>query len=288
MVWITVLFLIIFDFRILTFPQILSKTYRWQTLVGSFLGIVAPVGLYLLKQEYEKGIERKNFLLFLEKNIVQAIHNLADIDGMLHMFVETSLARYITNVGIDDANGQYSVGQVFVPLTPTFVIDKELLRDSTNSQYLESAIMSAIDLSQNIPVQMADINRQFDRTITLNTQLGLTKLNNPAKHNSVLLMNLAEFQEFLKGQVFDNNFPIYLRSLVKALIVLNHMQKVGLKGWTKQFSFSPSVSTDEKFKIMDDFFEAEINKKIDSLRGSFKSDLVLFREKTAWEIVMGL
>lgn len=281
-VWLTVFFLTI-------------DLYRWQELVGGFFGAAIPLVIFYLslrhqrvseekKKKEEKDEAYKKLLALIERHLTWAINNLASIDRMLHRFVKDKLPEYIKNVGDDDGNKRYSVGQIFLPLTPTFVLGKELLEESTGSLYLENSLMQVIAISQNLPTMMADLHRQFDRTISFSTQLGLMKVNTPSQHNAGLLENLEEFRKFLQQEIFDNNFPVYLRALAKARVAISKMQELGMEKWRETYNIATTYTPEQRYQMMEARFKDEINAEIESVKSAFDSKLVLVDEKTPYEI----
>lgn len=259
------------------FKSPIGFLYNWQQLVGSFLGAITPIGLFLINEEYQRRKKQKDHLLLLEKSLISAINNLADIDKMLHSFFDESLEKVKNKVTEDDKAGLYSVGQAFVPLSSTFSFDREILKETTNSSYLENLKLDVFSTSHELPLLLQDIGRQFDRTITLNTQLGIGKLNSANMHNKMFLENLGEFNGFLSQQTFGHNIPVYLRKLVSTLIPLQKMNKWGLKKWRRTFTFKPPFSSEVSNK-MTDYFKEEVNKYILSLQSEFKSKLLIVGE----------
>jgi hypothetical protein len=272
---------------------------NWQELIGSlagaFFGIAGTVGVYLFRQARERVnilVEEKEKwaknLQLIEKHLTWAINSLADIDAMLHNFYEIKLRVYKERVEVDDQAGRYSVGQAFIPLTPTFILDEELLKTTTGSMYVENCLMLAISTSKNMPTLMTDLDRQFDRTLVTNFQVGLAKVNSAVAHNIILKENLREFEESLLSQAFEHNFPVYLRILVKALVAVKAIQEMGMEKWQATYNFPDLTTTDSRMKRMEKIFTEPTNKMIESLRGAFKSDLVLIGEQSPYQIATGI
>lgn len=264
-------------YLIFNHKQVTEIMYNWQQLTGSLIGAATPLTLFLLSEIFQQKRRSKEYLLLLQKNIVMAINNLAGIDQMLHSFLETSLMRVRERVAEDEKAGRYSVGQAFIPLSYTFTFEREVLKETTSSSYLENLVLDMASTSEEVPLLLKDISRQFDRTLALSTRIGLMKVNSPSEHNRVLLENLKEFQNFLEIQTFGVNFPIYLRKLVQTLTALKTMSKLGLRKWKRTFNFPPPFSLETSQK-MTEFFEAETNKQITELQKDFKSRLLLVGE----------
>jgi len=245
---------------------------HWQQLVGSFLGALTPIGLFLINEEYQRRKKQKDHLILLEKSLVLAINNLAGIDKMLHIFFDTSINNLKNGIIADSAAGRYSVGQAFVPLSSTFSFDREIMWETTNSSYIENLKLDVFSTSQELPLLLQDISRQFDRTINLNTQVGIGKLNSPDMHNKIFLQNLDEFKIFLSKQIFEHNIPVYLKKLVSTLVALQKMNKLGLKKWRQTFPFKPPFSNDVSDK-MTEYFKKEVDEYISNLQKDFTSKL---------------
>jgi hypothetical protein len=257
--------------------SLVEKLDKWQQLVGSIIGAGTPLALFLISEAREKRKKQKEFYLLLEKNIISAINNLADIDNMLHRFIDVQLKNHKKHINEDEKAGRYSIGQAFVPLSATFTLDKDILKTSTPSSYLENLIMDVVSTSQELPLLLVDIGRQFERTMSFTAQIGMMKLNSHTGHNKAVLDNLAEFEKFLEEQTFGANIPIYLRKLVSTKIALQAMSKWGLKRWKKTFDFKSGFTLDVSQK-MTDYFKPEVNKQIEGLQGSFKSKLLFVEE----------
>lgn len=257
--------------------------YDWQALIGSLVGAAAPLGLFFVTTWYQKKNAQKEYFFLLEKNLVTTINNLADVDRMLHTFQNKQLRRFKERIEEDDGAGRLSVGQAFVPLSWTFTFDKELFKESTGSSYLENLVMQVVSTSQEMPILLQDVSRQFDRTLNLNTQIGLMKLNSPTAHNQILRDNIREFENFLIMQTFGNNIPIYLRMLVQTKVALQTRMKMGLSGWKRTFNFKGPFSTETSQK-MNDYFKSEVDKQITELKTEFQSNLLLVGENPASSI----
>ncbi len=257
--------------------EIKDIVYEWQELIGALIGAATPLAVFFITTWYRKKNDQEEYLLLLEKNLVTAINNLIEIDTMLHTFKDNNLKRLKERVEKENALGQISVGQVFVPLSWTFTFDKDLFKQTTGSAYLENLMLQVISISQEMPILLEDISRQFDRTLTLNTQIGLMKLNTPNVHNQTLRDNLLEFENFLDLQVFGNNIPVYLRILVQAKVAIRTRIDMGIRKWKKTFSFSKPFSVETAQK-MTEYFRPNINREINELKREFKSKLLLIGE----------
>ena len=144
--------------------------------------------------------------------------------------------------------------------------------ETTNSSYIENLKLDVFSTSQELPLLLQDISRQFDRTINLNTQVGIGKLNSPDMHNKIFLQNLDEFKIFLSKQIFEHNIPVYLKKLVSTLVALQKMNKLGLKKWRQTFPFKPPFSNDVSDK-MTEYFKKEVDEYISNLQKDFTSKL---------------
>lgn len=256
-----------------------DSVYNWQQLIGSFLGAITPIGLFLATEKYQKKQKKKAHLLLLEKSLILAINNLSSIDKMLHTFHGNQLTRLKTRVAQESTSGDYSAGQAFLPFSATFSFAPEIMNETTDSSYLENLKLDVFATSQELPIILKDIDRQFDRTIVLNTQISMAKLNTSEKQNRIFLSNIAEFENLLDQQIFKNNIPIYLRKLASTLVAVQSMTTWGLQKWKETFPFQ-SPFTQEIAEKMDTYFESEVNKQIVVLQRDFKSKLYLVGEQS--------
>jgi len=263
----------------LDFKSLYSWMYNWQQLIGAFLGALTPIALFLANEKHQKKQKKKAHLLLLEKSIVLAINNLCDIDNMLHRFISNQLYVAKQRIAQETANNQYSAGQLFVPLSSTFSFSKELMDETTDSSYLENLKLDVYATSKELPLLLKDLDRQFERTISLNTQMSIAKLIEPEKQNNIFLINLTEFEKYLHSEVFGHNIPVYLRKLASTLIALKKMNELGLTKWKETFPFKPPYNevTEEKMR---EYFSKEVNNQITKLQKNFKSKLFLVGEET--------
>lgn len=255
-----------------------ALAYRWQSLLGSLLGAATPLSLFLLTEWYQQRKRQREYFFLLEKNLITAINNLSSIDRTLHAFQQVQLASFKKRIEEDDAAGRPSVGQAFVPLSWSFTFDKDLFKETTGSSYLENLVMQVVSTSQELPIYLQDLSRQFDRILTLNTQIGLMKLNSPAAHNQIVRENIEEFEKFLALQTFGNNIPVYLRMLVQTKVALQARITMGLREWKKTFPF-PSPFTPETSDKMSQYFKPEVDRQIKELQSDFGSPLLLVGEQ---------
>lgn len=256
--------------------QFVTFLDNWQELLGSFLGAFAPLLLFFIAIKQEDKRKNKEHLLLLEKNIISAINNLSDIDRMLHRFVSVQLRQYKDKVLEDDRNGRYSVGQTFVPFSLTFTLDKDLIKNTTHSTYLENLILDIVMTSNELPIILQDIGRQFDRAIAFNIQVGLMRLTSTTQHNKTLFENISNFENFLSEQTFGVNIPVYLRKLVSSQIALQEMTTLGVKKWKRVFNYKYSPDATKK---MEAYFKPKVDAQIEALRSSFSSKLLLVGEQ---------
>lgn len=265
-------------FNSVTDPSMIKNlVYRWQALIGSLVGAATPLALFFLTTWYQKKQAQKEYFFLLEKNLITAINNLSDIDRMLHTFQNVQLKRFKEQLKEDNRAGRQSVGQAFVPLSWTFTFDKDLFKESTGSSYLENLVMQVVSTSQEMPILLQDVSRQFDRTLTLNTQIGLMKLNSPDAHNKILQENIEEFENFLVSQTFGNNIPVYLRMLVQTKVALQTRMEMGLTKWKETFNFKGTFSS-ETSQNMTNYFKQEVDEQIKKLQKDFGSKLLLVNE----------
>lgn len=252
-----------------------KQIHYWQELIGAFIGAATPIGWYVWQQKREQSKKHKDYLVLLEKNLVLAINNLADIDKMLHQFMSGNFSRFKQRVYDENNAGRHSAGQTFVPLSASFVLDKDLLKESTESNYLDNLILETIALSHELPQVLGDINRQFDRTISLNAQIGMMKLNAPKSHNAIFLENLREFESFIWDQIFGNNIPVYLKTLMSARVALQQMIKLGYTKWVATFDHFSHLPADQRQIKIAEYFKEDINDAIKKIQPEFKSELKL-------------
>ena len=253
---------------------------QWQELIGSALGAVTAIVVLLYSERLLARRKRKEYLLLMEKSLVTAINNLSEIDKMLHAFIEQQLGEFVRRVQEDNAAGRYSVGTAFIPLTNVFQFENGLLRESSESNYVENLITDVLSTSQGLPFILQDINRQFEHTINFNTQLGLMKVNSVAVHNMVLLQNMDAFRDILMQQTLSHNIPVYVRKLVCALVALRTLNKWGLPRWRATFNYPLSMSAQERGEEMDKYFEAEVNDTINQFQQYFISRLLRVNEES--------
>lgn len=275
------------------FPGVWNFLYGWQELLGAFIGAATPITIFIVQQRIEekKRIQKEqaheakrksDFFLLLEKNLASAINNLSSIDQMLHRVQDVTLKKLRMRIAEDDAENNYSVGRAFIPMSAVFSLDKEILKESTGSSYIENAIMDCISTSHEMPHLLADISRQFDSTIAMNTQLGLMRVNDPHTHNAKFLDNLNEFEHELLFQAFGHNIPIYLRKLISALIALRSMNTWGLQKWQETFGPNSPDGPDRVKK----YFKSEVDEMIRQQQKYFGSKLILVDEKSDYELLM--
>jgi len=274
------------------YKWLLKYLYDWQALIaaliGAGIGATTPVLVFYIKERTDKNKRRKEHLLFLEKNIVSAINNLSDIDNTLYSFVNSKLKFLIQDVEkiiSEQKEGrslnQYAAHQAFIPFSSIFLLDNSLLKETSDSAYIENLTLTVIRISMDMPEIMRDIHRQFDRTLSFNQEISILKLNSPIEQNKIFLDNLKRFELFINSEIFQHNIPLFLRRLVSLRIALAAMNEWGFKKWRKIFNYPLTEPVDTRMQKVEDFFKDDINSMIKGMLEDkmFNSRLLLIGEE---------
>jgi len=212
--------------------------YKWQTLVGAFVGAATPFAFWMFTKSQEKRNKNKEDLLFVEKEIVAAINNLADIKDTLSNFLESNIEGLQQIVREASAVEAYCGAAAYMPMFHVHALDENLSRVSAGSGYLDNELLKIVAFSRELSAQMEDIRLQFESTVNDAKTLAHNKTNSQQFHNDSYLGNLDRYKIMVREDVIGKNLYTYLRSLTKTYVVAMELRKIGNIRWYLKFSSS--------------------------------------------------
>lgn len=254
--------------------------HQWQDLIGSLvgasIGALTATSIFLATEVHKSKKESKDHLHLLHRSIGAALGNLAEIDSTLHTFVDYTLRQMAEHV--DEANIQQSpfVGQGFIPLLHVVDISNELLKRFSGSGYVDVKTIRLVNMSKDLGRIIDDIDRQFDRTLAMNTQIVLSGINrNPGlAGNETFRSNLNAFGKFLDSGFFCKNVPRYALLLIQTQVAVGKLMEVGPRKWKSLFK-KQNIRPERMEEDIDAFFAENVNAKINLYQPEFKSKLIM-------------
>jgi len=210
------------------------KIYKWQSLIGSFIGAMTPFMLWWFTEKYRQRKKFVDNLYFLEKILVDQINDTIEMKKNITDFIDKKITELIKNINENDPN-IFSIDYTFFPLFPVTQLSEQIYKINTQSGYIENRLAKSFQLSRNMPHIIKDLKRQFENTIELNRNLALNKINPPNIQKTSYLYNINSYAEMLRKDMLNTNIPVYLKSLVQAREALDELRKIGLRKWRIKF-----------------------------------------------------
>jgi len=255
------------------YKGILSIIYDWQQFLGAIIGASAPILFWFFIQWYERHTRRKEYLIYLEKFLVDRINNVIDVKKTIENFLDERLVELISNIKSVPSD-IYSTAIAFLPFFNTEPIGEILFNHDTKSSYLDNQLLKVVRMSKDFSEIVDDIRRQFQETISTDREMAMRKLNAPLFQNEEYVTHLNNFIESTKRDL-NKNIPIYFRVLVSARITADTIRKMGIIKWRFKFSadFIP-FKNKESFKKyvketpdrIDKFLEPQIETQLKKIQ----------------------
>jgi hypothetical protein len=258
--------------------EFITELKAWQdfigAVVGAILAAITALGVFFVSEYSKNESERRAHMHLLHRSIGAALSNLSEIDVTLHAFADTKLPMMRQNIDNDTARNAPSIGHAFVPLMHVYVMSDDLLRVSSGSGYVDVQTIFLVGRSKDLKMITEDINRQFDRTVDMNTQIVMAKVNaDPKPANEGFKSNIAAFENNLRDGTFAQNIPIYARELILAQYAVHQLIEMGLPQWKRYFaSLGITQGIDVAEKITE-HFRKEVNKRIAECEPEFPSGI---------------
>lgn len=244
--------------------------YTWQALVGAALGAMSPFVLWWIADIRRKKQENFDNLYYTYRQIIYQINSLIDIEKSIHDFCDIKVKKLIEQVK-NESFGSYSISTAFFPLFSTIPIHDEINKVSTGSNYIDNKIAKVQQISQDMPMIMKDLRRQFHWIIEINKNFAIQKINSPEAQKKDYIFNLESFLHFIEDDIFQKNFPVYLKVLLQTKVALELLIKKKNLKW--QLKFNPKYkffwkkddyqnAIDQSYESIEAYFSVQVNKEL--------------------------
>ncbi|MFA6446982.1 MAG: hypothetical protein WCW31_01860 [Patescibacteria group bacterium] len=173
-------------------------------------------------------------LYYLEKLLVDQINNILDTKRTIHHFFDSTLEELLTNIK-NHSEESPSLDFTFFPLFSTTPLNDEILKTNTGSGYIDNKIAKTYQLSRDIPLIIDDARKQFLTTMQFNRDYALLKISPPDVQKRSYIYNVKKYRSTLEEDLFEKNFPIYLKVLCETREALNELRKLHIFRWRLKF-----------------------------------------------------
>jgi hypothetical protein len=254
--------------------------YRWQDLVGAFLGPFVAVILsalsYLVGRRVESRRQERETMRRVEVSVTYSLNSIASMRKKLQQ-IAGSVRRLIDEIQVIENPREYAMQTVNFPAIGTIYLDEELPRFVTKSYYLHNKLLwihSGIVDVNNI---LSNLRGDFARVIRLNEKLLDLMENNPnppaqragyAENLTLFANEIERFSEhdLLKGVTPLMQVKIYNDKLRKpwGRGMRARWKNEGVRSWAIRFLFGfkkPARNLDNIDRIDADL-EAEVRAAI--------------------------
>ncbi len=255
--------------------------YKWQEIIGAIIGASTPFVLWWFAEKYRQYREKKEYLYYLERLLVDQINTIIDVRNTIEAFINERLEKITTSIKSSTGSSAYSVDFAFFPMFSIRSLNDGIHIKTTASNYIDNKIGQAYKLSNDMPFIFDDLRRQFSQTTEMNKEISFNKLNSPDAQRDFHLTNLNEFKEIVKRDILNKNIPLYLKHLMEARVSLNELSRIGILRW--RLRFDPRFqfflrgkdyqrAKDEVYDKIESFFEKKVQKSLTELASRPKNN----------------
>lgn len=213
--------------------KIISVIFQWQTLVGSFIGVIAPLLVLFLIEKYKKKRETKDYLYYLERMVVDQINLIIDIKTSINIFI-VRINTLIKNID-ENQKDAYSADTIFFPLFSARQLPDSINNKSSGSGYIDNKIAKAYSLSMDLPYIIDDLRLQLKETLEMNNRIVFNKLNSAEVQKEQYKRNILEYKRILEDDFLDKNIPLFLEKFVEVLVAIRKKEKISPISWKLKF-----------------------------------------------------
>jgi hypothetical protein len=206
--------------------------FKWQQLVGAFVGASVPITIFFLGRLF---FERVDTLNEYEETLMLCINNLVEIENNLKHFSDTKIDSIIEELS-KMPSGTVFHGTAFFPLMSAFELKEDIRNlQLSGSKFLNSKILKSILVSKDLSFFIRDMQRQFENTFLTHKELLLSGKYNVDVLNASLKRNLEEYKKVLYKECFEQNIKNSLKVHIEALVTLREFRRIGLLLWRLKF-----------------------------------------------------
>lgn len=219
---------------LLIFSSIKDHLFIWQTLIGSIIGAITPLFILWCAEIYKVRKEKKVYLYYLQRLIIDQINSLIDIRQTTIDFIDNKLDVLVKNI---DENGKlvYSVDGIFFPLFSARSLPDDVNHISSGSGYIDNKIAKIYALSKDLPQIIDDLRNQLKDTLDRNEKIVFGRLNVAEVQKSQYKANILEYKKVIVRDLLGINIPIYLRKLVETIVAVEEKTRKSTIRWKLTF-----------------------------------------------------
>lgn len=214
--------------------------------------------------------ERKNYLYFLERVIVDQMNYTIDMKRTIINFLEGNLKDLIQNIE-SSSDEAYSMHSVFFPKFSVRPIPEQVNMTSSGSGYIDNKVAKIYALSKDMPHIIEDCRNQLEVTLQKNDRMVFGKLNPPKIQKKQFKNNIERYIQMIHDDAVEKNIPIYLKKLSETLVAVREKARRSSFSW--KLKFDPDYKlfilrrkhAEEKGKIaekMDTYFEPQVKSEL--------------------------
>lgn len=256
---------------IITF--IITKAYRWQTLLGALIAFTAPFLVLIFAEKMRKRKEKKDYLYFLQRLIVDQINALIEFRHATLNFLESKVGNLLKDIEINPKS-VYFVNPVFFPLFSVRSFPDEVNKKGSGSGYIDNKVGVIYALSKDLPLIVDDARLQLRYTLELNMKIAISKLNSSEVQNNEYKRNISEYKRVMEDEILSKVIPLYFKKLAETHIAVK--EKISMNFFIWKIKFDPRwkffVKKRDFIKArkdivdnMDAYFEPAVKKQLEEI-----------------------
>lgn len=250
--------------------EVKELLHNWQALIGSTIGASAPFLLWWLAEKYRERKEKKQYLYYLHRLIVDQINLLAEVEDTARKFLDDKLNALLDNIDKDPVSA-YSVPTCFFPLFSVRSLPDDVNKKSSGSGYVDNKVAKVYALSEDFPHIINDIRSQLEHTLEQNEKMAFGKLNSSAAQREELKRNVQGYKEMIEEDLLGKSIPLYFQILAETLVSIKEKESRSSLSWKIKFDPRWKLYTKKKEYLkareclvsnMDTYFEPMAKDKL--------------------------
>jgi hypothetical protein len=189
--------------------------YKWQSLIGSFLGPFLAVTFSVAGYSIIKHRERKESMRKIEVSLIQSLNDLSVAKKTIEQFLERVKA-IIRKLESDMGNGKYVLMETNLPPINIY-LDNDLAKIKTKSYYLHNKLLIIVASLKSINMGLKELKDNFISLSTKNEFLINIKATD-REQKGTYLANLKDFYHLIEKDFIEKNIKVSNKILLQARI----------------------------------------------------------------------
>lgn len=210
------------------------EIYKWQALIGAFIGAGSPFLLWWFTEVIRRKKEYRKNLYYLIRLLNYQVNNATQAYAAIKNFIDNVLLKMIESV--KDNETVFLIHDTSFPLFSFIPIEKNILEINTCSEDLDFRILACYKNSLDVALVIDQARNIFHAKIQRNIDMSLIESMSPAKLNNDYKNLLIFYKNELEKEVLKGNFQFYLKLLFTTQLILSEYSEMNKILWHLKFN----------------------------------------------------